>query len=179
MPSDYAILHLHTIPPVGGDTLWASTYDIYDRLGERYAEFLEGLTGHYRVDAFHEAAKKNGFNLYQGERGSPKNTNVDVLAADHPLVRTNPVTGWKAVYAHTVKSIYGLTDDETKNLKQYLLQLVLENHDTVVSPARVTDNPSSRCRYASVGAQRIWRSGITVRPCMPLREHLILPVDAN
>jgi hypothetical protein len=44
----------------------------------------------------------------------------------------NPVAGWKAVYAHTAGSIPGLTDDETRNLKTYLLQLVLENHDMTV-----------------------------------------------
>ena len=122
---------MHTTPPVGGDTLWASTYDIYDRLGPKYARFLESLTGHFQAPGFQKAADENGFSLYKGQRGSPKNSEK-VLQADHPLVRTNPVTGWKAVYAHTAASIPGLTDDETKNLKTYLLQLVLENHDTTV-----------------------------------------------
>ncbi len=83
VPSDYAILHMHIIPPAGGDTLWASTYDVYDRLGEKYAEFLEGLTGHYETRAFQVAADANGFKLYQGQRGSPENSN-QVLEAHHP-----------------------------------------------------------------------------------------------
>lgn len=131
VPSDYAILHLHTIPPVGGDTLWASTYDTYDRLGEKYAQFLEGLTGYFQAHAFQRAADENGFTLYRGPRGSPKNSN-QILEARHPLVRTNPVTGWKAVYAHTATSVDGLTEDETKDLKAYLLRLILESHDTTV-----------------------------------------------
>jgi hypothetical protein len=40
------------------------------------------------------------FTLYKGPRRSPKNAEK-VLQADHPLVRTNPVTGWKAVYARS------------------------------------------------------------------------------
>jgi hypothetical protein len=111
-----------------GDTIWARTYHIYDRLGPKYAQFLESLTGHFHTPGFQKAAGENDFTLYAGPRGSPKNAQK-VLQAGHPLVRTNPVTGWKAVYGDTAASIPGLTDDETRNLKTYFLQLVLENHD--------------------------------------------------
>lgn len=132
VPSDYAVLHMHVIPPTGGDTLWASTYDIYDRLGEKYAKFLESLTGHFAAHAFQIAADKNGFKLYQGQRGSPHNSN-EILEADHPIIRTNPVTGWKAVYGLGAETIYGLTEDETKDVKGYIRKLLLENHDLTVS----------------------------------------------
>jgi len=131
VPSDYAILHMHTIPPLGGDTLWASTYEVYDRLGEKYAEFLEGLTGSWNASMFQVAADKNGFKLYEGERGSPENSKP-VLESRHPLVRTNPVTGWKSVYSWGPTSIDGLTEKETQNIKECLLSLVLENHDIQV-----------------------------------------------
>jgi len=75
VPGDYAILHMHTIPPLSGDTLGASIYEVYDRLGEKYAEFLDQwLTGYWNASMFQVAADKNGFKLYEGERGSPENS---------------------------------------------------------------------------------------------------------
>jgi taurine dioxygenase len=38
------ILHLHTIPETGGDTLFASMYAAYDALSPRLEAYLEGLT---------------------------------------------------------------------------------------------------------------------------------------
>lgn len=51
VPSDFAILKIHTLPENGGDTLWASGYEAYDRLSPAFAKHLEGLT------ALHEAQK--------------------------------------------------------------------------------------------------------------------------
>ncbi|TVY13757.1 putative alpha-ketoglutarate-dependent sulfonate dioxygenase [Lachnellula arida] len=50
-----------------------------------------------------------------------------------PVVRTNPVTGWKHIFAagqqiHDGK-INGVTDREEEMMKQYFLQLITENHD--------------------------------------------------
>jgi len=39
-----SILHLHTLPPLGGDTLFASMYAAYDALSDRMKGYLEGLT---------------------------------------------------------------------------------------------------------------------------------------
>ena len=51
MPSDYAILKIHTLPEdVGGDTLWASGYEAYDRLSPTWQKFVDGLTAtHFQV----------------------------------------------------------------------------------------------------------------------------------
>ena len=71
--------------------LWASGYDVYDRLSKPYQQFLEGLTATYAQPRFNAAADENKFKLYSGERGSPENVG-DKLEAIHPVVRTNPVT---------------------------------------------------------------------------------------
>jgi alpha-ketoglutarate-dependent taurine dioxygenase len=51
VPSDYAILQIKTLPEdAGGDTLWASGYEVYDRLSPTWQRIADGLTAtHYAV----------------------------------------------------------------------------------------------------------------------------------
>jgi alpha-ketoglutarate-dependent taurine dioxygenase len=51
IPSDYAILKIIKTPEdIGGDTLWASGYEAFDRLSPIWQRFAEGLTAtHYQV----------------------------------------------------------------------------------------------------------------------------------
>ena len=43
-PADYTSLRLIQLPTTGGDTLWASGYELYDRFSKPYQRFFEGLT---------------------------------------------------------------------------------------------------------------------------------------
>ncbi|KAI8681246.1 TauD domain-containing protein [Fusarium keratoplasticum] len=133
VPSDYAMLKIHTLPATGGDTLWASGYEIYDRLSPPMKQFLEGLTATHDASFFHDEAARLGNPLRKGIRGSPLNQGEN-LSAVHPLVRTNPVTGWKSVYVNKgfTKRINGLSKDESDTLLSYLFNLVTQNHDAQV-----------------------------------------------
>jgi alpha-ketoglutarate-dependent taurine dioxygenase len=133
VPSDYAMLKIHTLPATGGDTLWASGYDVYDRLSPQMANFLEGLTATHDATFFHEEARRLGNPLRKGCRGSPLNTG-ESLTSIHPVIRTNPVTGWKSVYVNRgfTRRINGVTKDESDMLLQYLFNLVTQNHDAQV-----------------------------------------------
>ena len=128
VPSDYAILRLTELPKTGGDTLWASGYEVYDRLSPAYQNFLEGLTATYAQPIFNESAEKNNFQLYSAERGAPENVGTD-LKAVHSVIRTNPVTGWKSVYAvgHHAKRINEVTKDESDHLLNWFTQLIVES----------------------------------------------------
>jgi alpha-ketoglutarate-dependent taurine dioxygenase len=44
IPPMGSILHLHTLPPIGGDTIWASMYAAYAALSDRMKQYLDGLT---------------------------------------------------------------------------------------------------------------------------------------
>lgn len=115
------------------DTLWASGYEIYDRISEPYQRFLETLTATFAQPFFSDIANKGGFQLYNQPRGAPENIGSE-LKAIHPVVRTNPVTGWKSIFpvgAH-VKHINGLTEAESKHLLNWFLDLVYKNHDLQV-----------------------------------------------
>jgi alpha-ketoglutarate-dependent taurine dioxygenase len=58
IPSDYAILKIIQTPDeAGGDTLWASGYEAFDRLSPVWQRFAEGLTAtHHQVRTFFSTA---------------------------------------------------------------------------------------------------------------------------
>ncbi|KAJ3539772.1 hypothetical protein NM688_g6317 [Phlebia brevispora] len=132
VPSDYAILKMHTLPQVGGDTLWASAYEAYDRLSPALQRFLEGLTAEHDGNFFHNTAKQLGVAI-QKDRGNPANNGED-LRAIHPVVRTNPVTGYKGLFVNKsfTKRIIELHPEESDTLLDYLFRQVSENHDLQV-----------------------------------------------
>lgn len=129
IPADYTTLKVHTLPHTGGDTLFSSGYEIYDLLSEPLKKLFEGLTGYFAQPAFNEAARRGGFRVFPGPRGSTENVGTD-LSAHHPIVRTNPVTGWKSLFAlgSHFDSFEGLTAEESRLLKDYVLRLVTSEH---------------------------------------------------
>ncbi|GES64772.1 taurine catabolism dioxygenase TauD/TfdA [Aspergillus terreus] len=133
IPSDYTLLRLTQLPRTGGDTLWASGYEVYDRISEPYQKFLESLTATYAQPGFNRVAKENDFQIHTGPRGAPENVG-DELKAIHPVIRTNPVTGWKSVFAvgTHVEKINGLTEEESRHLLDWFVTLIVENHDLQV-----------------------------------------------
>lgn len=133
VPSDFAILKIHTLPESGGDTLWASAYEAYDRLSPAYQKFLEGLTATHDGNAFHLVADAEGVKAYTEERGHPLNKGSNFTAV-HPVIRTNPITGWKGLFVNNVftKRINELTKDESDEALKYLGTIVTQNHDLQV-----------------------------------------------
>ncbi|KAL0565514.1 hypothetical protein V5O48_016511 [Marasmius crinis-equi] len=129
VPSDYAILKIHSLPETGGDTLWASGYEAYDRLSPAYQKFLEGLTAFHDGGNFLRYAEKHGKTI-QKLRGSPENITTD-LTAVHPVIRTNPVTGWKTLFVNRgfTRRINELSYDESEDVLKYLFSHVADNHD--------------------------------------------------
>jgi alpha-ketoglutarate-dependent taurine dioxygenase len=94
---------------------------------------LESLTATYAQPGFNKTADSNGFELYSKPRGAPENVGT-VLEAIHPVIRTNPVTGWKSVFAvgHHVARVNDLTERESKHLLDTFRNLITENHDLQV-----------------------------------------------
>ena len=100
-----SILYIRQCPPHGGDTLFASMYAAYEALSDRMKTYLAGLT------ALHD-----GESVY---RGLYANTGVAdkpaYPSAEHPVVRTHPVTGKKALYVNRgfTRHIIGIPRDES------------------------------------------------------------------
>ncbi len=110
-----SILYLHTVPPVGGDTLFASQYAAYDALSPRMQAYLDGLT------AFHDGGPN--YRATNAKIGAAENGKV-YPSANHPVVRTHPVTGRKALYVNGTftQRINGLPEDEGRALLAFLYE---------------------------------------------------------
>ena len=134
-PADYTSLRLTKLPSSGGDTLWASGYEIYDRFSKPYQKFFESLTATFIGDGFLKAAAADPekVKVYTEPRGSPENIGGE-LKAVHPVVRTNPVTGWKSIYSvgPFPKYINELNSEESEELLKKFYDVILKNHDLTV-----------------------------------------------
>lgn len=115
------------------DTLWASAYEVYDKLSTPYQKFFEGLTATYSQEALNQVAASKGTTIFQGPRGSPANTG-SALSSVHPVVRTHPITGWKAVFALGVHChhINDVTKPESDQILEKITHLVVLNPDLQV-----------------------------------------------
>ena len=85
------MLQIHIAPPCGGDTMFSDMYGAYDVLSEPVKRMLDGLT------ATHESE-----HIYRGryaDRGR-KDLDIDCPSAVHPVVRTHPDTGRKALFVN-------------------------------------------------------------------------------
>ncbi|KAF7334647.1 Taurine catabolism dioxygenase [Mycena venus] len=151
VPADYSILKMRTIPEVGGDTLWASGYEAYDKLSPAFAKFLEGLTAIHSADFFLPIAAQMGLTI-QDNRGHPENSGTHLTAIQHPshkvkinpificatlkmtVHRTHPVTGFKSLYVDKsfTTRIVELSTEESSDVLAYLTRHISENHDLQV-----------------------------------------------
>ncbi|PYH96175.1 putative alpha-ketoglutarate-dependent sulfonate dioxygenase [Aspergillus ellipticus CBS 707.79] len=132
-PPDYSSLRLVDLPPGGGDTLWGSAYEVYDKLTTPYQKFFESLTATYSQEALNKVAEARGTTIYTGPRGSPANSGTS-LSSVHPVVRTHPITGWKGVFALGVHChhINDVTKPESDQILEKILNLVALNPDLQV-----------------------------------------------
>jgi taurine dioxygenase len=114
-PPMASMLYALETPPYGGDTIFASQYLAYENLSDGLKKTLDSLTGinsslkaeasKTREDALRAAGAQN-----------------KVLIGEHPVVRTHPETGRKALYVnvgHTT-NFKGWTEEESRPLLSYL-----------------------------------------------------------
>ncbi|KAI8618064.1 hypothetical protein BC830DRAFT_1216883 [Chytriomyces sp. MP71] len=201
-PSDYAVLRLRQVPESGGDTVFASAYEVYERLSPAFQRFLEDLTATHTGDGFLGLAAEGLTKIVPGPRGAPDNVGTH-LTTVHPVVRTNPVTGWKGVFVNNIftKRINELSKDESDWVLKHLANLTIQNHDLQVRfkwnkhDVAVWDNRSTYHtatrdydvatelrvgdRTTSVGespyldpASTSRREALQIRPPVPRRAHL-------
>ena len=115
-PAKATILNALEIPAEGGDTLFADMEAAYDALSDDWKARLDGLRAIHR---YRPRATTDGQTTQVSMTEEQKQKTPDV---DHPLIRTNPDTGRKAIFAHpgmTVE-ILGLPKAESDEILQFL-----------------------------------------------------------
>jgi taurine dioxygenase len=97
-PPSVSILRAVELPEYGGDTMWANQYLAYERLSDGMKRMLEG------VRAVHSA-----FNL----------------EAVHPVIRTHPVSGRKALFVNAgfTRRFEDMTVAESRPLLNHLVEV--------------------------------------------------------
>jgi taurine dioxygenase len=109
-----SILYIKQCPPKGGDTLFASMYAAYEALSDRMKAYLAGMTAvHDGEDAYRGTYANYGV---QDKAAYPR--------AEHPVIRTHPVTGKKALYVNRgfTKRLVGVPRDESEGILRYLFE---------------------------------------------------------
>jgi taurine dioxygenase len=103
-PSIYSILHMVKSPEVGGDTLWANLYQVFEELSPPMQELCEGLSAIHNAEPHGRPEK-----MYQ-----------------HPLVRVHPETGRKVLFVneHFTRRIVEMSRAESDNLLAYLTRFL-------------------------------------------------------
>ncbi|HEY3674255.1 MAG TPA: TauD/TfdA family dioxygenase [Acidimicrobiia bacterium] len=116
-PPMATMLLARELPPYGGDTMFASMYAAYDALSPALREVLDGLEA-VNSSALADVSKTREDRI----RDQGSNEDEQHFLSTHPVVRTHPETGSKALYvnpAHTA-SFVGMTEEESRPLLQYL-----------------------------------------------------------
>jgi len=135
LPPMASMLLAREVPPYGGDTLFANMVLAFESLGEGLRKMLEGLK------AVNSSAKADVTKTREDRiRSDGREAAPGEYAAEHPVVRTHPETGRKALYvnvAHTVR-FAGMTEEESAPLLEYLFRHQIR--------------PEFTCRFA-------WRPG--------------------
>ena len=115
MPPLGTMLQIHILPVCGGDTMFSNMYSAYDSLSLPLREMLEHMT------ATHESE-----HIYKGrysDRGR-NDAEIDCPRATHPVVRTHPETGRKALFVNRTFTtrINELSAHESDNILEMLFQ---------------------------------------------------------
>jgi taurine dioxygenase len=115
-PPMATLLIAREVPPFGGDTMFANMYAAYGALSPAMQQMLAPLR------AVHSSALADVSKTREDRIRDAGNGEVREYQSEHPVVRTHPETGRKALYvnvAHTLR-FAGFTDDESRPLLQFL-----------------------------------------------------------
>jgi taurine dioxygenase len=119
IPPAATALYGITIPPVGGDTLFADQVAACEQMPDDLRERVEGLTaihsaalGYAPDGAYGEADQKQGRSM----KILPSERALEIL--EHPLVRTHHETGKRALFSSAayIKGFVGLEKEESDAL---------------------------------------------------------------
>jgi taurine dioxygenase len=110
------LLVAREVPDIGGDTMFANQYLAYETLSPGMQQLLDGLT------AVSSSAKADVTRTREDRVKSDGTAARTPLSAEHPVVRTHPETGRRALYVNTAHTAHfvGMTEAESAPLLNFL-----------------------------------------------------------
>ena len=119
-PPFASILQAIEVPPVGGDTLWASMFAVHDALDPGLRNDLTQLEAVHDMGAF-----RTGAYLQGGDEGISAALTAAGTAV-HPVISHHPVTGrpYVNVSESLTRFVIGLSAPESQRLLTYLFDLI-------------------------------------------------------
>ncbi|GAA6041403.1 hypothetical protein JCM8097_005230 [Rhodosporidiobolus ruineniae] len=126
-PAGLTALFLYDTPEAGHDTIYFDQAEAYDRLSEPFKAFLSTLSAEH--SGFEQAA-------HAARTRGPDAVKRQPVKHVHPLVRTHPVTGRKALFVNQgfTRSIVGLKQEESDAVLKLLFDHLAQGHDFQVRP---------------------------------------------
>ncbi|MDO4450403.1 MAG: taurine dioxygenase [Moraxella sp.] len=109
------VLRAVKIPPVGGDTLWASLSSAFDALDDDTKDFLRGKTATHDIRLSFPAER---FGQSQADDEKLQKAIANNPPLSHPVVRTHPETGKECLFVTEgfTSHIDGLSENESREL---------------------------------------------------------------
>jgi taurine dioxygenase len=107
------------VPPWGGDTMFANTYLAYETLSDGMKRMLDGLVA-INTSAKADVSRTREDRVRDSLRADAKKEYV----GEHPVVRTHPETGRRALYVnvgHTLR-FKDMSVEESRPILEYLFQ---------------------------------------------------------
>lgn len=116
-PSLGSVLRALEVPDVGGDTLFSDMYAAYDNLDEEIKQRLDGAKAVHDFAHFRTMMRNKGMSEAEIEAMNEKYPMVE-----HPVFRTHPETGRKAIYVNVAftQHIVGMEKQESDAMLQFL-----------------------------------------------------------
>ncbi|GAA5850500.1 hypothetical protein JCM8547_001895 [Rhodosporidiobolus lusitaniae] len=142
-PPGLTTLFLYSTPTSGGDTLFISQTESYNRFSPSFRTYLETLEVEH--SGFEQAARAIALHGAETIKRQP-------VKHVHPLVRRHPVTGEKALYVNPgfSRRIVGLKQEESDAILNLLYLHINTGHDF-----------SARARWGEPGTVVLWDNRVT------------------
>ncbi len=158
-PPAISMLYGVDVPPYGGDTIWANSALAYSTLSPAMQRVVEPLRVHMSMKHVLATAQQAvdpgdtplGRLAASKDGPLPDDLARKVAGSRHPLVRTHPRTGERALYCDGTYAvgIEGMTDDESASILEFLVGHITQ--------------PAFTCRLRwSPGTFAIWDNRLCV-----------------
>ncbi len=125
-PTMASLLYALDVPSHGGDTMFASMVRAYEELSDT----MKALLANLRAVHDYTNAYDTFFAKFPDRPPLSEQEKAKVPPVEHPLVRTHPETGYKALFVNPgfTRRIAGLTEEESRAILDFLFKHAQQPH---------------------------------------------------